>query len=434
MGQSSLKMEKRYAGQVIGLIYAGLIAVSTIRGYFLLVNLPWYVTQFSYGAIILLGLVWIFVSGNASRLNTSLNVMAFQMIPHLIILAWSVSLWVWQRESLASILRGSSLLLYQLLLLAMLITTGAMFGKKAIEYTAQGFILANTLILLDVMRRYGVMTTITGFIQFIMSMGSADNVISRKLEVQDLTFGIGILLVYYIVDGHEEHWRKFYILALGFYFITGLKRILFPALAVGFIYIFVAKRFSKRNQLSYSVFIGILLTVISIVFVYLIRSELWFEITDSLGINLMGRKRLYGHVKPFYTISPTYMGLGFGRVSKILEVLEETGNRRLHCDVLRLYIELGMPMNLLWCLVTYVITYIFIAKSYSLRAARMYFGITLLMFVTFMTDNTIEKYCPQIAWHVLPLALVLADKEAFAESLTKKIIPDSERRTQWIKK
>ena len=411
MGQSSLKMEKRYAGQVIGLIYAGLIAVSTIRGYFLLVNLPWYVTQFSYGAIILLGLVWIFVSGNASRLNTSLNVMAFQMIPHLIILAWSVSLWVWQRESLASILRGSSLLLYQLLLLAMLITTGAMFGKKAIEYTAQGFILANTLILLDVMRRYGVMTTITGFIQFIMSMGSADNVISRKLEVQDLTFGIGILLVYYIVDGHEEHWRKFYILALGFYFITGLKRILFPALAVGFIYIFVAKRFSKRNQLSYSVFIGILLTVISIVFVYLIRSELWFEITDSLGINLMGRKRLYGHVKPFYTISPTYMGLGFGRVSKILEVLEETGNRRLHCDVLRLYIELGMPMNLLWCLVTYVITYIFIAKSYSLRAARMYFGITLLMFVTFMTDNTIEKYCPQIAWHVLPLALVLADKE-----------------------
>lgn len=50
----------------------------------------------------------------------------------------------------------------------------------------------------------------------------------------------------------------------------------------------------------------------------------------------------------------------------------------------------------------------------------MYFAITLLMFVTFLTDNTIEKYCPQIAWHVLPLAIVLADKEAFADSLIKR--------------
>ncbi len=128
------------------------------------------------------------------------------------------------------------------------------------------------------------------------------------------------------------------------------------------------------------------------------------------------------------------MGLGFGRVSKILEVLEKTGNRRLHCDALRLYIELGMPMFLLWCTVTYIITYKFLDKTYSNNSARMYFAITLLMFVTFMTDNTIEKYCPQIAWHVLPLAIVLAEKEAFAESLVRKIIPDSERRSTWAKK
>ena len=114
--------------------------------------------------------------------------------------------------------------------------------------------------------------------------------------------------------------------------------------------------------------------------------------------------------------------------------MEATGNRRLHCDVLRLYIELGMPMSLLWGMVTYIFTYTFLQKTYSLRAARTYFAITLLMFVTFMTDNTIEKYCPQIAWHVLPLALVLADKEAFAESLTRKIIPDTDRSSLWAKK
>ena len=430
----ALSGRNRYASPFIGFVYASLIAVSNLKGHFHLVEIPWFVTQFAYGAIIILGLIWIFVSGNTSRLNTSVNVMAFQMIPNIIVVVWSVALWVWQRESLASILRGSSLALYQLLLLSMLIFAGVMFGKKAIEYTALGFILANTLVLLDTMRRLGVVSTITGFMQFLMTAGSKDNIVSMNLEVQDLTFGIGILLVYYIVAGEEEHWRKFYILALGFYFITGFKRILFPAIAAGYLYYVVAKRFSRRNQVNYTVAIGAILIALSFTIVILIKTEVWFEITDSLGLNLMGRKRLYGHVQPYYSISPTYMGLGFGRVSKILEVLEKTGNRRLHCDALRLYIELGMPMFLLWCSVTYIITYKFLDKTYSNNSARMYFAITLLMFVTFMTDNTIEKYCPQIAWHVLPLAIVLAEKEAFAESLVRKIIPDSERRSTWAKK
>ena len=429
MEQSLLSQESRYAGPLIGLAYAGLIAISTLRGYFHLVELPWYATQLAYAAVVVLGVIWIFITGNMYRLNTSLNVMLVQMIPQIIIVVWSVALWVWKKEPLSAILRGSSLVLYQILLLFMLIFAGAMFGKKAIEYTAQGFIIANTLILLDVMRRLGPATTVTGLIQFLMSAGSNDNTVSVNLEVQDLTFGIGILLVYYIVEGREEHWRKFYIIALGFYFITGFKRILFPALGIAIVYLLLFKRMTIKLQVKNTVALGVFLIAISLGYVILIRTDLWFVITDYLGIDLMGRKRLYGHVKPFYTISPVYMGLGFGRVSKILEVLEVTGNRRLHCDVLRLYIELGMIMSVLWGLVTYVFTYTFLQKTYSLRVARMYFAIALLMFVTFMTDNTIEKYSPQIAWHVLPLAMVLREKEAFAESLTKKIIPDSKRRS-----
>ena len=206
--------EKQTAGQFLGLIYAGLIALSTIRGYFKLVDVPWYATQFAYGAILFIGIAWVFFTGNTKRLNTSTNVMAFQMLPQIIIVVWSVAIWVWNREPLSMILRGSSLVLYQILLLFMLIAPGTMFGKKAIEYTAQGFILANTLVLLDVMRRLGVGTTITGLIQFLIHFGSADSNVSRALEVQDMTFGIAILLVYYIADGKDEHWRKFYILAL----------------------------------------------------------------------------------------------------------------------------------------------------------------------------------------------------------------------------
>jgi len=412
--------EKQTAGQFLGLVYAGLIALSTIRGYFKLVDVPWYATQFAYGAILFLGIAWVFFTGNTKRLNTSTNVMAFQMLPQIIIVVWSVAIWVWKREPLSMILRGSSLVLYQILLLFMLIAPGTMFGKKAIEYTAQGFILANTLVMLDVMRRLGVGTTITGLIQFLVHLGSVDSKVSRALEVQDMTFGIAILLVYYIADGKEEHWRKFYILALTFYFFTGLKRILIPAVAVALFYLFITRKMSRKVQVDLSVAIGLFIIAVSLGYVILIRTDLWFTITEKLGINLMGRKRLYHRVQPYYTISPIYMGIGNGTVSKILEATEVTGNRRLHSDVLRLYIELGMPMFLFWNVVVYILTFTFLNRTYSLRSARIYFAITLLMFVTFLTDNTIEKYCPQIAWHVLPLAIVLSDKEAFADSLKKR--------------
>ncbi len=41
---SSMKQQKRFAGPVMGLIYAFLIAISNMRNYFLLVNIPWYAT------------------------------------------------------------------------------------------------------------------------------------------------------------------------------------------------------------------------------------------------------------------------------------------------------------------------------------------------------------------------------------------------------
>ena len=422
-----------HADPIFGLGYAGLIAISTLRGYFHLVELPWFATQFAYIAVLGLGFAWIFVSGNTKRLNLSLNVMLFQMIPNFIILVWSVGLWVYRQEPLSLIMRGSSLVVYQLLLLAMLISAGAMFGKQAIEYTAMGFILANSLILLDVMRRMGVGSTITGMMQFLMSVGSNDNAISVNLEVQDVTFGIGILLVYYLVDGQDEHWRWFYVAALTFYLFMGFKRILFPAIALAVAYCFLMKRLRPRSQIALTVTIGLVLIAISLGYVVLIRTGLWFDICDRFGIDLMGRKRLYGYMESYYTISPSYMGMGNGMVSTVLEVLETTGNRRLHSDVLRMYIELGMPSFLLWCVVTFILTYTFFARNYSMAPARIYFAITLLMYVTFLTDNTLEKYCPEIAWHVLPLGIILAEREQMAAALRRNDTLSSERSPSWTK-
>ena len=415
------------------LVYAGLIALSTLRGYFHLVELPWYATQFAYAGIIALAAVWVFYSGRTERIHMSFNLILVQMLPNLVALMWSMGLWIVRREPLSLILRGSSLILYQLLLLTMLIGAGVLFGERAIEWTSCGFIGANTLILLDVMRRNGVGATISGMVSFLASVGTHDNAISLQLEVQDVTFGIAILLLYYLIDGRGKPRRWFHIAALALYFLLGFKRILFPAMFLGGSYFLLMRRLSEKRQKQATVAIGLILIAISLGYVVLIRTGIWFDICERLGIDLMGRKRLYGYMETYYRVSPTYLGLGNGMVSTVLEALEKTGNRRLHSDVLRLYVELGMPVFLLWCYLTFIYIYRHLAKRYSPRAAGISMAVTLLMFVTFLTDNTLEKYCPQIAWNLLPLAIAAEEEARKIAALRGTPLLRNERTDIWPK-
>ena len=424
----------RCASIVYALIYAGLIALSTLRGYFHLVELPWYATQFAYAAIIVLAAVWVFYSGVTARIHLSFNLILVQMLPNLVALVWSMGLWIVRREPLSLIMRGSSLILYQLLLLTMLIGAGVLFGEHSIEWTSFGFIGANALILLDVMRRNGVGVTISGMVSFLASVGSHDNAISLQLEVQDVTFGIAILLLYYLIDGKGKPRRWFHVAALAFFFLLGFKRILFPAMLLGGAYFLLMRQLSDKRQKQVTVVIGLILIAVSLGYVILIRSRLWFDICERFGIDLMGRKRLYGYMESYYEVSPTYLGLGNGMVSTVLEALEKTGNRRLHSDVLRLYVELGMPVFLLWCYLTFIFTYTYLAKHYSRRAAAINMAVTLLMFVTFLTDNTLEKYCPQIAWHLLPLALAMEEETRKIAKLREKPLLSKERTSIWPEK
>ena len=421
----------RHASPIVGLMYAGLLALSTLRGYFHLVELPWYATQLAYAAIIALSAAWVFYSGEMRRLYICSHVTLLQMLPNLTILLWSMGLWIVRQEPLSLIRRGSSMVLYQMLLFVMLMAAAIMFGERAVEYTSLGFIMANGLILLDVMRRNGVGTTLSGITTFLVSVGAHDNAISIQLEVQDLTFGIAILLLYYLAFGQNEPRRLAHIVALSFFFLLGFKRILFPAMAAGGAYLLLVQRLSPKWQRSVTAAIGIMITAVSLLYVALIRMGVWTELCKQFGIDLMGRDRLYGHMKAYYDISPTYMGMGSGMVSKVLEAVEKTGNRRLHSDVLRLYIELGMPVFLFWYFLTFLYTYFRLEKRHSLLVAQAYMAMTLLMFVTFLTDNTLEKYCPEIAWHLLPLTLALREKKQNAPA--GGFLQARERNAVWTK-
>ena len=83
---------------------------------------------------------------------------------------------------------------------------------------------------------------------------------------------------------------------------------------------------------------------------------------------------------------------------------------------------------------TFIFTNTYLAKHYFRRAAAINMAVTLLMFVTFLTDNTLEKYCPQIAWHLLPLALAMEEETRKIAKLREKPLLSKERTSIWPEK
>jgi hypothetical protein len=414
------KRQRTHASPLWGALYAALLMLTTLYSYFKMVTFPWYIVQFSYAAVIGVGVLWVFVSGEVKRIGRSVSLMLFQMLPLLLTLVWSLLIWVYHQQTITIIRRGSSMLLYQLLLMCMLIWAGVMFGEHAIEYTTWGFVAGNGMILLDVARRYGVGTTISSLISFFVSVGANDNSVSFALEIHDLTFAMGILAGYYLFYGKGEHWRWLYAALTTFFFVLGWKRIAIPGVIAMGVYRWIMAHLSPAKKRWFTYLIGVSFIVIGMGYVVLIRQGIWVELCDRFGIDLMGRDRLYSRIESYYTLHPLYAGIGHGMVSVVLQNVESKGIRGLHSDILRSYIELGMIVFLLWMFLLFVYSYRHLEKHYSQRAAEVYMAAALFIYITYLTDNTATYYHTQLAWHILPLCAFFRDSERIATEVERK--------------
>ena len=419
-------LEPKRASVWWGLVYAFFIMLSTLYGYFSMVHLPWFIVQFSYAVIIFLGTLWVMLYGELSRVKPSIKMMLLQMAPLLFALMWTMFIWAFNGDSVAVMKRGVGVIAYQLLLLMMVHVAGMMFGPNVIQYTLFGFIGGNLMILLDVVRRYGLGSFIESFVYFLVHMGSVKGAMA-DLEVQDLTFAFGSIMIYLLMYYHDPK-RKWFI-ALGLIFFTlGWKRAAFLGIIMGAVYVYFMERSEQRVQMKVSLLIGSALVLIGFGYVVIIREGILFELVDNLGLDMMGRDKIYKMVEDLYEINPIFMGIGYGKVSTITEVRYARAVRGLHSDILRVYIELGFPGFFIWVGTTFALTYYFMVRSYSYKTGASYMAIALYLYLTYLTDNTAASYHTQIAWHVVPLAVYLEQVEANVVSTTAS---GREKMTVW---
>ncbi len=339
------------------------------------------------------------------------------------IMLYSLIIWVLGFAEVSSIMRGGSKLLFQLIAVLVAVSGVYLFGKESIKLFLISFCLCNALIMLIEMPRFGIVASISSLIHAIVTFGDAKGY-ARTLEIHDLTFIMGQFFVYYVMyapkDTQEKKKERMLgIIASGFFFLVGMKRIAFLALGLSFVVgLFLKKRKNKQKIIVWS---GVLLVGVFFLFIYTIQSGDFIALLERLNIDTMGRSRAWAMAAEYYDFSPAFLGYGFESVDAIVKGWAEQGlvnkAQPLHNDYLRVFIELGFYGFAIWIIAQYVIYPIVWCKCYDDNTACVYVCMLVYMSVTFMTDNTAFSYWSTMALRLIPMAYASAEKKA--ESIIK---------------
>ena len=286
-------------------------------------------------------------------------------------------------------------------------------GTEAIKCLTDVSIFDGVIVTVITIARCGLANTMKTFLVPIGVL--SENNATTMLEVHELTYVLGILLIYYLF--HEKDLRQYRlkILIMILLFWLGNKRIGFAAVFIAALFVlFVRKRGLSRKMLFLT---GICGVVICLGYIALLYDNRFFEIMSAYGINLMGRNSIYGFFLRRTHFSPSYMGWGLSATSKAMEHMTyaELGNlvvaRGVHNDLLKIYVEFGFLGYILWLIFFMIDLPLNLFRKFGKKTTTLYMALIIYAFITYATDNTEGYPVFQVALFMIPLAASLTEKE-----------------------
>ena len=258
--------------------------------------------------------------------------------------------------------------------------------------------------------------------------------VTHVMEVHDITFAMGIFLLYYLYfEKRSVSHHNAKIILAGLMVFFGLKRIeilaLFFAVAVHFIF------FRKKMSVSRtSTIFAVSAVLLSFLYLFLIKTGLLSLICMYYGIETSGRLMAYDYARDFFELSPTFTGMGF---TYFLEMWENLYNEGLyftvngwdygaaasvHSDIVCLYIENGFLLTIGWIWYSFATKPKLIQKVSGSRSAQCYLLIVAYMFVLYLTDNTFGYHDTQMIFFLAPLVMTgdpsgITDSSAAPQSI-----------------
>ena len=330
---------------------------------------------------------------------------------------WSMVIWIESFSALSSMIRSCSKILFQSIAILTAVALVYLFREKAIELFTISICIINGAIMLLCIPGYGVVASIQSLITCLVTFGEAVGY-ARQLEIHDLTFVFGQMILYYAVFAphttrEEKRKRWLYLLACCWFFLVGMKRIAIPAVVL-FVMVGLLLRKRKMPGWFYPA-VGVCYTVFFLVFIYCVRNGIVTALLQRFDIDMMGRDSLWSMANPCYEFSITYIGHGFEYVDAIVNQWYHEGLLNhpypFHNDILKVFVEMGFPGFLLWSGIQYVLTPLFWQHYADQQTALLYVCELGYMTVTYLTDNTSFYFWSTMALRLLPLAYAMNRKK-----------------------
>lgn len=332
---------------------------------------------------------------------------------------WSIVIWVESFAAVSSMVRSCSKLLFQSIAILTAVALVYLFREKAIELFTISICITNGVIMLLYIPEFGVGASIQSLITCLVTFGDAVGY-ARELEIHDLTFVFGQMVLYYAVFAprttrQEKRKRWLYLLACCWFFLVGMKRSAIPAVLL---FILVGLLLRKRKVPSWLYpAVGVCCILFFLAFLYGVRNGIVSRLLNSVGVDMMGRDYLWSMANPYYEFSITYLGHGFEYVDTIIGQWYNAGliNHAypFHNDILKVFVEMGFPGFLLWSGIQYILTPLFWQHYADQETALLYMCELGYMTVTYLTDNTAFYF-----WSTMALRLV-----AFSYAMERKKPP-----------
>lgn len=333
---------------------------------------------------------------------------------------WSMVIWIKNFATVSSMIRSCSKLVFQSIAILTAVALVYLFREKAIELFTISICITNGAIMLLCIPDYGVAASIQSLVTCLVTFGEAVGY-ARQLEIHDLTFVFGQMILYYAVFAprttrQEKRKRWLYLLACIWFFLVGMKRIAIPAVVL---FILIALLLRKRKVPSWFYpAVGVCYILFFLVFLYGVRYGIISRLLNSVGVDMMGRDYLWSMANPYYEFSVTYLGHGFEYVDTIIGQWYSAGLINhpypFHNDILKVFVEVGFPGFLLWSGIQYVLTPLFWQRYADQQTALLYMCELGYMTVTYLTDNTAFYF-----WSTMALRLV-----AFSYAMERKKPPE----------
>lgn len=234
----------------------------------------------------------------------------------------------------------------------------------------------------------------TGILYLLTSYSTNDKLLYLT-EVNDLTFGIGFCLLFYLFfDKRKNKGRRKNIIKCILMIFWGLKRIEIAAIVL--CYLFYKFVVSKMNIKKVALISTTIIMIISYLYIIFIHNSTLISLAEKYNINFMGRLKTYIYVANTYSdFSLKFLGIGFGHIDEILEILVSENFKidyipviSLHSDILRMYLGIGFIGFGLWVIYQNYIKTKIIGREINTNCARAYIIFTVYLFILYLTDNT----------------------------------------------